>query len=162
VDRSGRGAHKARATGRRGQWLGRGEDLDLVDEQSEAVAQINQAALRRRSGRASKTSRAGSALPPMPSGCTSQRGGRGDGGADFQHVRAQHQRPRGVEMVGVIFHERRAARQAGGHHLHRPHQGAGLPIAFGPEAVAFGHEPLHREAGQLLQPVQVLEGVVNP
>ena len=47
----------------------------------------------------------------------------------------------------------------GGHDLHRPHQRGGLPVAFGAEAVAVGHQPLHGQAGQLLQAVQVLEGV---
>ena len=45
------------------------------------------------------------------------------------------------------------------HHLHGPHQRGRLPVAFGAEAVAVGHEPLHGQPGQLRQPVQVLEGV---
>ena len=33
----------------------------------------------------------------------------------------------------------------------------GLPVAFGGEAVAVGHQPLRREAGQLRQAVQILK-----
>ena len=62
-------------------------------------------------------------------------------------------------MVGVVLHERRAARQAGGHHLHRPHQRRRLPVALGPEAVAVGHQPLDGQARQLLEPVQILKRV---
>ena len=45
------------------------------------------------------------------------------------------------------------------HHLHRPHQRSRLPIAFGAETVAVRHQPLHREARQLRQAVEVFERV---
>jgi hypothetical protein len=44
------------------------------------------------------------------------------------------------------------------HDLHGAQQRRGLPVALGAEAVAVRHEPLHREAGELLEAVEVLEG----
>ncbi len=38
----------------------------------------------------------------------------------------------------------------------------GLPVAFGAEAVAVGHQSLGGEAGQLPQPVQIFERVGEP
>jgi hypothetical protein len=38
-----------------------------------------------------------------------------------------------------------------------PDQHRRLPVPFGAESVAVRHQPLHRQAGQLLQPAQVLE-----
>ena len=62
-------------------------------------------------------------------------------------------------MIGVVLHERRTTREARSHHLHCPDQRRGLPVAFGTEAVAVCHQTLHRDSGQLLQAVQVLERV---
>ena len=84
---------------------------------------------------------------------------RRDAGADFQHVRAQDFHGIWVQMVRVIFHERHTPAQPRGHHFHRPHQRGGFPIALRAEAIAVGHEPLHGDAGQLGQPVQILECV---
>ena len=112
-------------------------------------------------GWASKTSRTGSALPPIDSGWISRRGRvRRDRLADLEHVRAQHEIvASGVEVVGVVLHEGHAAGQAVGHDLHRPDHGGRLPVAFGAEAVAVAHQALDGKAGQLGQPVEVLEGV---
>jgi hypothetical protein len=63
------------------------------------------------------------------------------------------------QVIGVVLHERGAAQLALGHHLHRPHQRHGLPVALAGEAVAVGHQPLRREARQLPEAVQVLERV---
>ena len=41
--------------------------------------------------------------------------------------------------------------------LRQAHQRGGLPVAFGAEAVAFGHQPLAGEPRELLEPVQILE-----
>src|ERR1017187_10798237 len=81
----------------------------------------------------------------------------GDRLADLEHVRPEDQAARRIEVVGVILHEGRASRKARADDLHRAQQGAGLPVALRPEAVAVGHEPLDREPRQLAQPVQVLE-----
>ena len=56
---------------------------------------------------------------------------------------------------------RRAAGQARAHHVRDAHEDRGLPVALGAEAVALGHEPLHGEAGQLLQRAEVFEVVVK-
>ena len=61
-------------------------------------------------------------------------------------------------MVGVVLHERDAARQAARHDLHRADHRRGLPVALGAEAVAVAHQPLGGEARQLGQAVEVLEG----
>jgi len=83
----------------------------------------------------------------------------GDRGADLEHVRTEDQLVAAREVVRVVLHERHAARQAGTHHLERADHRCGLPVTLGPEAVAVGHEPLDREAGQLAQAVEVLERV---
>ena len=41
----------------------------------------------------------------------------------------------------------------------RADEGGGLPVALGAEAVAVGHQALDGEARELLEAVQVLEGV---
>ena len=108
-------------------------------------------------GVASKTRRTGSSRPPMPSGWISARGGRGDRGADLQHVRAEDLGLARPEVVGVVLHERGAAAGAGAHRLDGGDQGRGLPVALAAEAVPVGHQPLHGQAGELAQPAEVLE-----
>ena len=44
-----------------------------------------------------------------------------------------------------------------GDDLQRAQHHRGLPVALGAEAVAVGHQPLHRQPGQLAQPAEVLE-----
>jgi hypothetical protein len=39
------------------------------------------------------------------------------------------------------------------------HEHGGLPVALCAEAVAVGHQPLYRDAGQLLQGAKILEGI---
>ena len=109
-------------------------------------------------GSAVKTRRTGSSLPPMPSACTSRRGLRGrERRRDLEHVRAEDALVAGHEVVGVVLHQARAAGQARAHHVRDAHEDRGLPVALGAEAVALGHEPLHGEAGQLLQRAEVFE-----
>ena len=105
------------------------------------------------------TRRAGSSLPPMPSGCISRDGlpSAMEGQTSSMWAPSTFM-PAWVQVVGVVFHERGAARQAGGHHLHGAHQRGGLPVALGAEAVAVRHQALDGEAGELRQAVQVLEG----
>ncbi len=74
-------------------------------------------------------------------------------------MRAEHLHAVGSQVVGVIFHERRAVGQPGGHHLHRAHQRGGFPVALAAEAVAFRHQALNGQAGQLRQAVQILKGI---
>ena len=78
--------------------------------------------------------------------------------ADFQHVRAEHERVRGIEVIGVVLHERGAAFEPVGHDFHDADERGGLPIAFPGETVAVFHQALHGEAGQLFHAVEVLEG----
>ena len=63
----------------------------------------------------------------------------------------------GLEIVGVVLHQAGSAGKAGAHDAGDAHQGGRLPVAFRAEAVALGHEPLHREAGQLAQRSEVFE-----
>ena len=94
----------------------------------------------------------------MPSGCTSSEGLPLAIDGQISSMCAPSTRLRfGIEVIGVILHERGAALQAGGHDFHRAHQRAGLPVAFGAEAIAVGHQPLRRNARQLRQPVQDLQ-----
>ena len=85
--------------------------------------------------------------------------GGGDAGADLQHVRTEAACSGGVEVVGVVLHEGAAPAAAAAHHFKRAHEGGVLPVALGSEAVALRHQPLNRQAGELSQAVQVLEGV---
>ena len=57
----------------------------------------------------------------------------------------------GLQVVRVVLHEARAAREARAHHGGGAHEHRGLPVALGAEAVAVGHEALHGEPGQLPQ-----------
>ena len=105
-----------------------------------------------------KTSLGGSDLPPIESGWISRDGFCvGDRFADLQHVSPENFGSLSAQVIGVVFHERRAAFKAAAHHLHGPDQRRGLPVPLCPEAVAAAHQTLHRQAGQLRQPVQVLE-----
>src|SRR5271170_3362952 len=61
------------------------------------------------------------------------------------------------EMIGVILHERRTARQTLAHDFHGAHQSGGLPVALAGESVALSHQALRPKAWKLAQAVQVLE-----
>ena len=107
----------------------------------------------------SKTRRAGSALPPMPKRMHFDAwAGRGDGRADFQHVRPQDHLIARLQVVGVVLHKRCAL------------PGSPVAIVFitRTRAAVFqspspanpkpsAHQPLHGQTGQLRQAVQVLE-----
>ena len=114
VGRSGRGRQTARATGSLGSGSIGLDDVDLVDEQPEPVAEVGEAdAPAAGPGAASNTSRTGSARPPIESGWISHDGRSvGDRRADLEHVRTEHLRHGVAEVVGVVLHERRAAGQA--------------------------------------------------
>ena len=82
---------------------------------------------------------------------------RSDGRADFQHVRAEHERVRGVEVIGIVLHEGSAAFEPVGHDFHDADERGRLPIALTGESVAVFHQPLHGEAGQLFHAVEIFE-----
>ncbi len=141
-----------------GQRLVRRYDVHLVEHQAEPVAQVADAEHcgRSRSGVEDQSHRVLSIadaervdLDPRPV-C-------GDGRADLEHVRTQDLRGIRAEMVGVVLHERGAAGRAGADRLDRVQHDRGLPVALAAEAVALGHQPLHRHARQLAQPAEVLE-----
>ena len=78
--------------------------------QAETVAHVDDRGVEAGPGGTLNTSRAGSALPPMPSGWISSEGlPSAIDGQIFEHVRAEHLHAARDEMVGVVFHERRAA-----------------------------------------------------
>ncbi len=71
----------------------------------------------------------------------------GNGRTNLQHVCAEHLAAVPVKVVRVILHERRPARQVGGHGFHRPHQGGSFhcrPIRYLTNAAvdASGERPL--------------------
>ena len=159
VARSGAGRQTARATGSLGSGSSGGDDLDLVGDEPEPVTQVAQAEHDRRAGcrvedqpdrvlpaaDAQRVDLAASGCRPRCVGQTSS-----------MCAPRIFSRP-GRQLVGVVLHERRAAGHAGRHRLDRAHQHRGLPVALAAEAVAVGHQPLHREPGQLAQAAEVLE-----
>ena len=70
-----------------------------------------------------------------------------DGGAHFQHVRAEHLLSARDEMVGIVFHKAITAFHARAHHFHGAHEGGGFPVAFTAKTVSFGHQALRGDAG---------------
>ena len=111
-----------------------------------------------RPGAASNTRRTGSSRSPMPSGWISQGGSPlGDARADLEHVRAEDLLLAGHQVVRVVLHEGGAAGQAVGDHLEGAQHDRRLPVALAAEAVAVGHQPLDRQAGELTQAAEVLE-----
>ena len=85
-----------------------------------------------------------------------RRAGR-DRRTHLEHVRAEDALGAGPVVVGVVLHERGAAGQPVRHDLQCPEQQRGLPVALAAEAVAVGHQALHRQPGQLAQTTEVLE-----
>ena len=136
-----------------------GDRLDLVHEQPEAGAEIDQARVesRPRWRIEDEADRIFLAADRERVNLERRLGG-GDRRTDFEHVRAQNLMPIGREMVGVVLHERCAAGQPFAHDLHRPHERGGLPVALGAKAVTIRHQPLRSEPRKLPKPMQVLEG----
>ena len=160
VARSGRGRQTARATGSRG------------SSSSGSTTSTSFATSRKRSPRSSRpttTAGPGAGGEDQPHRIVlaadrqrvdlARRLPAGDRRADLEHVRAEHLRPVGRQVVRVVLHERRAAREAGAHHLDDADERRGLPVALGAEAVAVGHQPLDGDAGQLGKLAEVLERV---
>ena len=140
------------------QRLGQRHDLDDVGRETEAVAHVGE-----RDDDAGSRIRVEYEANRVVLAADAERVhlerrlGRREGRADLEHVRAEDQLVAGLEVVGVVLHERGAAGQARAHHLGDAHEHGGLPVALGAEAVAVGHEALHGEAGQLAQRAEVLE-----
>ena len=141
-----------------GERLGRRDHLNDVGDEPEAVAHVGQRDDDARPGirgedEADRVLAAadGQRMDLQP------RLGRRERRAYLEHVRAEDALAARRQVIGVVLHQRRAAGQAGAHDLGRPDQHRRLPVPFGAESVAVRHQPLHRQAGQLLQPAQVLE-----
>ena len=158
-DLEARARHPDRA--RRGQLRQRrvrGHHVDRVDDEAEAVAEVDERGVEGGALRHVEDEARRVGLAADPERVDLERGlPLGDRGADLEHVRPEHLRALRVEVVGVVLHEGRAARKAAGHHLRRADEGRGLPVALGPEPVAVGHQALDGEAGKLGQAVEVLE-----
>src|SRR5271166_3985773 len=77
--------------------------------------------------------------------------------ANLEHVRAKNLMFFRCQMIGVVFHERGAARQSLAHDLHGAYQGRGLPVALGAESVTLGHQSLRPKTRKLPQSMQVFE-----
>ena len=158
--RPGLGSQRARATGRRGRSSGGLHDVDLVEDEPEALAEVEEADDDAGAGPRGEdqphrvrpaTDRQGMDLACRPA--------VGDRRADLEHVGAQDLRSVRTQVVGVVLHEGRPARQAGRHDLHRPDEQRRLPIAFGTESVAVSHQPLNGDPRELDEVAQVLERV---
>ncbi|CAH0308448.1 hypothetical protein SRABI106_03970 [Rahnella aquatilis] len=72
-------------------------------------------------------------------------------------MRAHHQITAWFEVVGVILHERSAAFQTAGHDFHDAQQGRRFPVTFATKAVAFLHQTLDCQPGQLFHAVQIFK-----
>ncbi len=133
--------------------------VNLIDNHPKPVAHIHQRRHNRRPARRRKHQPHRIRLPANPQRMHLQRRlPRRNRRANLQHVRAQNfGRP--VEVVRVVLHKRRPARQTLRHHLHRPHQRRRLPVALAAKPVPLRHQPLRRNPRQLLQPPQILKRV---
>src|SRR5271165_4185397 len=131
---------------------------DLVHEQAEPGAEIDQAGVERRPcGRVEDESHRILLAADRQRVNLERRPGRGDRRADLEHVRAEHLMAIWREVVGVVLHERGPARQSLAHDLHRAHERRRLPVALGAEAVTVSHQALRPQSGKLPKPMQVLE-----
>ena len=80
-----------------------------------------------------------------------------DGGADFQHVGAQHHFISRFEVIGVVFHKGGSLAGRTCHQLGEADHGGRLPVSLATESIPCGHETLHGQTGQLIQSVQIFE-----
>ena len=155
VAKSGFGFHNARATGRRGRASSGSTSSTSFSTSRKRSPRSSIAATTAGPGAAVKTSRTGSCLAADRERVDlARRPFRGDRGADLEHVRAEHLRAGRRQVVGVVLHERRAAGRPVAHHLHDADERGRLPVAFGAEPVAVGHQPLDGDPGKLLQAVR--------
>ncbi len=72
-----------------------------------------------------------------------------DEGAHLKHVGLEDRAVLAVEVESVVLKER--ASLAFRHHPHCAIEGSALPVAFCAEAVAFSHEALRSETGNLVE-----------
>ena len=113
VVKSGSGLQTARPTGRWGSGADGGDDLDVVGDEAEAVAQVGQGGDDGGSGVGGEDEphRVVAAADGQRVDLQAGAGG-GEGRADLEHVRAEDQLVAGGEVVGVVLHEGGAAGQA--------------------------------------------------
>ncbi len=71
--------------------------------------------------------------------------------AHFKHVSLKDSALLAVEIKGIVFEERTSA--ALRHHPYGAVEGCALPVAFGTETVAFGHQALRCQSGDLVEAV---------
>ena len=83
----------------------------------------------------------------------------GHAGADLQHMRAQRILSARLQMIGVVLHKSGSAVFVFAHGFHDRQQRRHFPIALAAETVALRHQILSRQTRQLLQAVQILEGI---
>ena len=136
--------------------------VDVLDDQAEAVAQVDEGGGDGRAGLGGEDQARG--VLAVAHG--ERRGADGDlalghGRVDLGHVGLEDAVLARDQVVGVVLHERGAlgGRVAGGHDLHEAHHRGCLPVALGAKAVALLHEALNRERRQLLEAAEVAEVV---
>ena len=104
---------------------------DLVNDEPETIAQVDDRGVERRPGRGIEDQSHRVFLAADSQGMNFQaRFAFRDRFVHLQHVGPKHQMPIGVQVLGVIFHERRAAGQVGGDGLHDPHRAAPMLRTF--------------------------------
>ena len=126
--------------------------LNIVDDQTETVAQINQ-----RSGNAvaffGSENKAGRIFTVAHRERLAFDADRalGDGRADFQHVRFQNTLFAVHQIVGIILEHRSTLCifHSGSHHLHQADHGSNFPVTFRAEAIAFFHQTLDGKSRKL-------------
>ena len=136
--------------------------VDLLDDQAEAVAQVDEGAGDGRAGLAREDEAGGVlAVAHGERRLADRDAALGDGRVDLGHVGLEDALLAGDQVVGVVLHEAAAlgVSHAGGHDLHQAHHGRGLPVTLGAEAVALLHEPLDGKARQLAHVPEVAEVV---
>ena len=161
VRMSGRGRQTARATGSRGSSsVASTTSIDVGDD-PEAIAKVREPGddRRARGGVEHEPHRIRPSADRRAGGSRSAAGRRRSIGQTSSMCAPSTVRAGRIEVVRVVLHERRPARQPGRHHLEQPDQHRALPVPLGAEPVAVGHQALDRDPRQLAQPVEVLERV---
>ena len=134
--------------------------VDVLDDQAEAVAQVDEGGGDGGAGLAGEDQ----ARRVLTVAHGQRRGADrdlalGDGGVDLGHVGLEDAVLARDQVVGVVL-EQRGALEVGvrrGHGLHHADHARGLPVALGAEAVALLHEALDGEGRQLLHAAEVAE-----
>ncbi len=140
------------------QLLVRRDDVDHVGREAEPVAHVGERHDDTRSGVGveDQADRVLLATDAERVHLESRPRGR-QGRADLEHVSAEDLLVARYQVVGVVLHERGAARQACAHDLGGSDEHGRLPVTLGAEAEALRHQPLDREPRELTQRAEVLE-----